>query len=139
MNVSFVDTASGGHQYFSATLPLISLREHELREELHGKGEGGEDARPMLACRDEQFFGMKLRAPLYATRARVVRVRRPPPTSRIATGEWMSLLLSDNANEWEWSSCGEHTFHLQLLSPLCIALVTQGCGQEQKLITLVNW
>ena len=70
MNVSFVDTASG-HQYFSATLPLISLREHELREELHGKGGGGEDApsvRPMLACRDEQFFGMKLRAPLYATR-----------------------------------------------------------------------
>ena len=132
MNVSFVDNASG-HQYFSATLSLISLREHELREELHGKGGGGggEDARarPMLACRDEQFFGMKLRAPLYATRARVVR--RPPPTSRIATREWMSLLLSDNANEWEWSSCGEHTFHLQLLSPLCIPLVTQGCGQEK--------
>ena len=79
MNVSFVDNASG-HQYFSATLPPISLREHELREELHGKGGGGggEDARarPMLACRDEQFFGMKLRAPLYATRARDHRRRR---------------------------------------------------------------
>ena len=42
-------------------------------------------ARAAAACRDEQFFGMKLRAPLYATRR--ARDRPPPTSSRIASGE----------------------------------------------------
>ena len=48
-------------------------------------------ARAVAACRDEQFFGMKLRAPLYATRrARDHDHRRRRLELQVAVGrEWM--------------------------------------------------
>ena len=104
-------------------------------------------ARALAACRDEQFFGMKLRAPLYATRR--ARDRPPPTSSRIASGggeregEYLILLLSlsDNANEQvgvRRNSCGEHTIHSLLLS--MVRVPTKGCRHAAKgelLITLM--
>ena len=40
-----INISARNEAVYSTTLPLISLREHELGEELHGKGGGGEDAR----------------------------------------------------------------------------------------------
>ena len=107
---------------------------------------------PMLAlavaaCRDEQFFGMKLRAPLYATRR--ARDRPPPTSSRIASGERERgrvphsppLSLSDNANEQvgvRSNSCGEHTIHSLLLS--MVRVPTKGyrlAAKGELLITLM--
>ena len=54
-------------------------------------------ARAAAACRDEQFFGMKLRAPLYATRrARDDHRRRrlELQVGREREGECLILLLS---------------------------------------------
>ena len=80
MNVSFVDNASR-HQYFSeeygnVTTAQLCLSSHyvNMNSERNYMAKAEEEmAKPTqcsLACRDEQFFGMKLRAPLYATRAR---------------------------------------------------------------------
>ena len=102
-------------------------------------------ARAVAACRDEQFFGMKLRAPLYATRR--ARDRPPPTSSRIASGERkgecliLLLSLSDNANEQvgvRRNSCGEHTIHSLLLS--MVRVPTKGyrlAAKGELLITLM--
>ena len=99
----------------------------------------------VAACRDEQFFGMKLRAPLYATRrARDHRRRRLElQVGREREGECLILLLSlsDNANEQvgvRRNSCGEHTIHSLLLS--MVRVPTKGyrlAAKGELLITLM--
>ena len=97
-------------------------------------------ARAVAACRDEQFFGMKLRAPLYATRrARDHRRRRrlELQVGRDGVDERVphSPPLSDNANEQvgvRSNSCGEHTIHSLLLSMVRAPTKEKVAGLQPK-------